>query len=129
MIFKPEDIDQIRARYPLAVSTVYSLERLAKGVQSPPESNRDNVLDFVDGLRLIVSTIDVGGGKQILNVNASYQRIIAPEVLTMLAKGAMEQLDPRAQGGWDVEKDGDDEKGWTVNMVLAEPMEVMQSYH
>lgn len=53
--FEPEPIDEARDRFPVALETTYEAWRAASPEWNVPGEKRENIFDFDDGLRLIVS--------------------------------------------------------------------------
>lgn len=53
MEYKPETIEELKARYPAALERIWTLEQVAAGDR--PGLERKYVFDFPDGLRMIIS--------------------------------------------------------------------------
>lgn len=69
--FKPESVEQARDRFTKAVEKVWTV---TAAMLSRPGIERENVFDFFDGLRLIVSREKVAHGTDVmLHVSASMQ--------------------------------------------------------
>jgi hypothetical protein len=69
--YDPKTIEEHKRRYPKAVSKIYHAEDIDRGAQTPGQCP-DNVFDFSDGLKLIISR-DVlhDSPKPIIHVSAS----------------------------------------------------------
>jgi hypothetical protein len=85
--FHPEDPELLWARYPAALTRVFRAEEIAAGGERPGEL-RVHVFDWPDGLRMIISREDVGTGRAVLHVSASF------EPGTPLFHDMMNQPDP-----------------------------------
>lgn len=53
--FSPESAEDLKARYPLALTPTYDQREVAAGLTRPPSGIARHVFDFRTGLRLIVS--------------------------------------------------------------------------
>ena len=72
--FKPESDSDLKKRIPAALTPLIDPEHcLATGQY--PSSNRRHVLDFEDGMRLIVSrdSVKIGGANQAVHVSGSIE--------------------------------------------------------
>jgi hypothetical protein len=72
VLYRPEPLARLRARYPEALREVIDMESAARGLVPWPGMVARNVFDCEDGIRLIVSRDDLGGQVGIvLHVSAS----------------------------------------------------------
>jgi hypothetical protein len=72
VLYRPEPLAQLRARYPEALREVIDMESAARGLVPWPGTVARNVFDCEDGIRLVVSRDDLGGQVGIvLHVSAS----------------------------------------------------------
>ncbi len=70
--FEPEPIEEACERFPVALETTYEAWRSDLPGWNRPGQKRENIFDFEDGLRLMVSR-DVlhAGGEPVIHVSAS----------------------------------------------------------
>lgn len=61
--FQPETIEQIKARWSLALVGVYDQQLCANGDQIAPGAQRRHVFDFEDGLRVVASVDRIVHGR------------------------------------------------------------------
>jgi hypothetical protein len=54
LLFQPENVDALKARFEKALTPIYTMDGLRKGVPRPYEQ-RKHVFDYDDGTRLVVS--------------------------------------------------------------------------
>lgn len=70
--FEPEPIEESRDRFPVALETTYEAWRSDAPEWNRPGQKRENIFDFEDGLRLMVSRdILHVGGEPVVHVSAS----------------------------------------------------------
>jgi hypothetical protein len=61
VLYRPEPLAQLRARYPEALREVIDMESAARGLVPWPGTQGRNVFDCEDGIRLVVAHCDLGG--------------------------------------------------------------------
>lgn len=55
LIFQPELVEELKARYKEALEDTYIQLDVARGLQPKPSQFRKHVFDFHDGIRLVIS--------------------------------------------------------------------------
>jgi hypothetical protein len=70
--YAPEPLASLQARYKRAIDCVYDLGEVKRREIVSPGGNRENVFDFEDGLRLIVSRTQKGESRVVFMVTAGW---------------------------------------------------------
>jgi hypothetical protein len=70
LIFQPEPVAKLKKRYAQAFEKAYDVNKIGAGNMDRPGLHRENVFDFKDGLRLIISK-DQHNGDLYLHASAS----------------------------------------------------------
>jgi hypothetical protein len=79
--FKPEPLKQLIERYPQALTTTYDVEKIADGSSKDrPGLHPENIFDFEDGIRIIVST-DLLEGNYYTHFSGSSQQNVKQDDL------------------------------------------------
>lgn len=68
--FQPEPIEKLAVRYQKAMEKVYDADKITQGQIDRPGLHRENVFDFEDGIRLIISK-DRTSGRLYIHISGS----------------------------------------------------------
>ena len=83
--FNPQPLEQLKARFHEAISTLYNQIEVKEGNQPLPSKRPENVFDFGDGVRLIISREETPEGNQVIHISGSIckedGRLILDEIL------------------------------------------------
>jgi hypothetical protein len=83
--FEPQTVEELKARYPLAVAPLFRVEDVLAGGARPGQ-DRAHVLDWPDGMRWVVSR-EGEGGRVVLHLSASAFR--GTELFMRIARGEL----------------------------------------
>jgi hypothetical protein len=78
--FKKESMQDLTARFSSALKRIFDVEKMAVGGSDRPGNNRDNVFDFTDNTRMIIS-IDCYNDYLYLHISASNKDISSGQEL------------------------------------------------
>lgn len=85
--FNPQPLDELKKRFSIAMQKSWSVEKVSENLNNRPGNKQENVFDFEDGIRLIVSR-DSYKGKEVIHVSASFDEKICKikDISSALAK-------------------------------------------
>lgn len=78
--FNPQPLEELKARYPKALEKLYIQLDVASGKRLRPAWNKDNVFDFLDGIRLVISKEQQPDGRLVIHIAGSVTDVL-PEAI------------------------------------------------
>jgi hypothetical protein len=78
--FQKESMQDLTARFPSALKRIFDVEKMAGAGSDRPGNNRDNVFDFIDNTRMIIS-LDCYNDYLYLHISASNKDVSSGQEL------------------------------------------------
>lgn len=69
--FKPEKVEDLKERYPESIKELYIQLDVARGLRVRPGTQKENVFDFLDGVRLIISKEQEPSLRLVIHISGS----------------------------------------------------------
>jgi hypothetical protein len=68
---KPQTLAELQTRYPECLHELYIQQDVARGIRVRPGTQRENVFDFHDKVRLIISKEQCADGRLVIHISGS----------------------------------------------------------